>query len=107
MPCRRAMRRIPGREPGSAAGSSHSTAVAVVPTGHCGPDPFHDLVGFVLGDLDELVLQVAAFGGNQLWAKFPVEIPGEYFVGSTTILGVGTPEHPRRLVTAAQVIHDG
>src|SRR6266851_6385585 len=44
-----------------------ASAVSVIRAGHCGPDPFHDLVGFVLGDLDELVLQVAALGGDQRW----------------------------------------
>jgi len=38
--------------------------LAVVRAGYCGPDPFHDLVRFVLADLDELVHQVAALGGD-------------------------------------------
>jgi transposase len=37
-------------------------ALAVVCAGHSGPDPLHDLVGLVLGDLEELVFQVAALG---------------------------------------------
>ena len=38
--------------------------LAVVRVGHCGPDPLHDLAGFGLADLDVLVLQVAALGGD-------------------------------------------
>jgi len=41
---------------------SYSTAVTVTRAGHLGPDPFHDLIGFVLGDLDELIYQIATLG---------------------------------------------
>jgi hypothetical protein len=44
------------------AGPRYSTAVGVAFAGYFGPDPFHDLVGFVLGDLDEPVFQVGALG---------------------------------------------
>ncbi len=80
---------------------------AVACAGYFGPDPRHDLVRLVLGDLDELVLQVAALSGYQFWAEFPGQIPGEYFVGAATILGVGAPKHPSWLAAATQVVHDG
>ena len=38
--------------------------LAVARAGDGGPDAVHDLVCFALGDLDELVLEVAALGGN-------------------------------------------
>src|ERR1035437_7622976 len=73
--------------------------------GHCGPDPVHDLVGFGLGDLDELVHQVAALGGDEQPAALPDEVPGKCFIEPAAVLDVGAPEHPRRPVTAAQFIH--
>ena len=74
---RRAMWRIPEREPTAPpiAGPSYSTAVAVTRAGHLGPDPFYDPIGFVLSDFDELVLQVATLGGDQGRAALPDEIP--------------------------------
>jgi hypothetical protein len=40
-------------------------------SGYPGPDPRDDLVRLVLGDLDEVVLQIATFGGNEQWTEFP------------------------------------
>src|SRR5580698_2579560 len=84
-----------------------AAALAVARTSHSRPDPFHDLVGFGLGDLYELVLQVAAHGGDQRRAVFPSEIPGKCLIGPAAVLSVGTPENARRPLTAAQVVHDG
>lgn len=43
---------------------SEQTELAVARAGDGAADAVHDLVRFVLGNLDELVLEVAALGGN-------------------------------------------
>jgi hypothetical protein len=55
--CRRVVRPILERELAAPriAGPSYLTAVAVTRAGHLGSDPFYDLVGFVLGDLNVLI----------------------------------------------------
>ena len=42
--------------------------------GYPGADPVDQLVRLVLGDLDEVVLEVTAFGGEQGRAALPHEI---------------------------------
>jgi hypothetical protein len=64
----------------------------VARAGHGGPDPVDDLVRFLLGNLNELVFQVASFSGNERWAELPDEIPGKGFIAFAASLGVGTPE---------------
>jgi len=39
--------------------------------GDPGPDPRNDLVRLILGNLNEVVLQIATFGGNEQWTEFP------------------------------------
>src|ERR1700721_319369 len=90
----------PGGEIPPAHPAALGSALRIVRAGHVGPDPFHDLLCFVLSDLDELVLQVAAFGGNQHVGAFPDEILTERLIPPTTGLEVDAPENPRRLLAA-------
>ncbi len=104
LPCRR---RLTSSGAAGVSSAGIRSKLAVARAGHCGPDPFYDLVGFVLGDLDELVLEVAALGGDQGRAALPHEICGKCFIALAARLEVGAPEHPRRALTAAQVVHNG
>ena len=88
-------RSLSGGRPGHAIQARlRPPPLKIVCARYLGTDPRDDLVRLVLGDLDELVLQVATLSGDQFWAEFPGQVPGEYFIGSAAILGVGTPEHP-------------
>jgi len=82
------------------------TALAAVRAGDCGPDTVHDPVRLVLGNLDELVLQVAALGRDQRWAAVPDEIGGECFIAAAAGREIDTPEHAGGPLTAAQVVND-
>ena len=61
---------------------------------------FHDLVCLLLGDLDELVLQVATLSGDQHVGAFPDEILTERLIPPTTGLEVDAPEDASRLLAA-------
>src|SRR5438445_4544809 len=71
-----------------------------------GPELLHDLVRLFLADLDELALQVAAFGGNQRGARLPDKIPGERFIAQAASLGVSAPEQAGGPLAAAQLVND-
>src|ERR1700728_4111301 len=81
--------------------------LAVAGVGDPGPDPCHDLVRLVLGDLDELVEQIAALGRDQGRTARPDEICGKCLIALAASLEVGTSEYSRRHLPAAQVVHDG
>ena len=81
--------------------------LAVARAGDGGADAVDDLVRFALGNLDELVLQVAAFGRDHRWAEFPAKVPGKCFVELTAVFCVGTPEYARGLLPTTQVVYDG
>ena len=49
-------------EPCGKSSGHAALGLAAAPAGHRRPDALDDLVSFVLGNLDELVLQVAALG---------------------------------------------
>jgi hypothetical protein len=51
--------------PGDGRGAPGLDNLGVVRAGHFGSDSLDDLVGFVLGDLDEVVRQVATLGGDE------------------------------------------
>jgi hypothetical protein len=75
--------------------------------GYPGADPLYELVRLVLGDLDEVVLQVTTFSGDQGNTTLPCKIPGKGFIAPSAGLEVDAAEHPGRLLAVAQVIHDG
>ena len=59
-----------------ASSAGIGSKLAVVRAGHCGPDPFHDLICFILGDLDELVFQVAALGTGSAQDQLSARLAG-------------------------------
>src|SRR5580692_5243717 len=85
---------------------SEQPELAVARAGDCGADAVHDLVCFALGDLDELVLQVAALSRDQKRSTLPDEIRAECFISSPAGFEVNTPENSRRPLTTAQIIND-
>src|SRR5580704_17567579 len=85
---------------------SEQPELAVSRAGDGGADAVHDLVRFVLGDLDELVLQVATFGGYQRHATLPDQIPGKCFITSATVREIGAAEYPCRPLAVTRIVHD-
>src|ERR1035441_5663085 len=70
------------------------------------PDAVRDAAGLFRGDLDELVLQVSALGGDQQRAAMPHQIPGEHLVAPAAV-AVAAPEQAGRPVRATEVIDQG
>lgn len=75
-------------------------ALGTVRAGNVSPDPCHDLVCTFLGDLDELVIKVAALCGDQHGGAFPDEILTECLIPPTTGFEVDAPENASRLLAA-------
>src|SRR5215470_4818804 len=84
-----------------------AAVLAAVCAGDCGPDAVDDPVRLVLGDLHELVLQVAALGGNERPTTLPYEVLRKCLVALAAILGVDTSEYSSRPFTIAQTVNDG
>src|ERR1700722_4526540 len=80
--------------------------LAIARAGDGGADAVDDLVRLILGDLDELVLQVATLGGDERWAELPDEIPGKCLVALTANVSVSAPKHAPRPLATTQAIHD-
>src|SRR5579859_7693175 len=81
-------------------------ALAVARACHLGLNAIHELMRFVLSDLDELVLQIPPLCGNEQRSSFPNEVLNERLVAPTTSLEVDTPKNASRLITTAQVVND-
>ena len=60
----------------------------------------HELTCLVLGDFDEVVLQVSALSRDQRGAVLPYKVCGECFITPTAGFKVCSTKHPCGLLTA-------
>src|SRR5690242_5283690 len=65
-----------------------------------GPELLHELACLVLGDLDEVVLQIATLSRDQRGTMLPYKVPGKCLIAPTAGFKVCSTKHSCRLPTA-------